>query len=513
MRWRSARRHLFTTSVARSCPFRLSVNSPVPPPPSPRPNILLILADQWRADCLGFDGHPAVETPHLDHLFYHGIHFRQAYASVPTCVAARCSIMTGLTPRSHGRVGYADDVPWTYRDTLPRLLTRSGYQTCCVGKLHVTPERNRIGFEEVILHDGWLAKHRADRHPDTFCDYQRYLRQHAHPQAEVSDTGLHVNSWVTAPWPYAEHLHPTNWAVSEAVQFLRRRDPTVPFFLNVSLVRPHPPFDPPAQYLDFYRDKALPPVPIGSWRAANQDRGGLKYDWTRGAVAPDQLDRARRAYYALITHADHQLNRLNIALEEHDLLDNTIIMFVSDHGELLGDHHYHGKALPFDGSARVPWLMRFPKTWGIRGRQVFDTPIELRDILPTLCDCAGVAIPPAVEGRSVLPLVRGEGWQGRPYIEGEHVRSEDESNQWLTDGRMKYIWFTESGRELLFDLQNDPQELDDLSQKNPAETTRWRERLIRQIEGYEEGFVRDGALVPGRTTYPVLHHLRQSSHK
>lgn len=474
------------------------------------PNILFIIADQWRADCLGFDHHPTVETPHLDHLFFHGTHFRQAYSSVPTCVAARASIMTGLSPRSHGRVGYADDVPWNYPVTLPRLLTQGGYQTCCVGKLHVCPERNRIGFEEVILHDGWLAKQRADRHPDSYDDYAAFLRRHAHADANVQETGLHVNSWVTKPWPYAEHLHPTNWAVSEAIRFLRRRDPTTPFFLNLSLVRPHPPFDPPESYLAMYRDKALPPIPVGDWRqAADLGRGGLNYEWTRGEVSADQLDRARRAYYALITQIDYQLNRLFMALEENGVADDTIILFVSDHGEMLGDHHYHAKALPFDGSARVPWLMRFPRSWNLPGQQVIDTPVELRDILPTLAECAGLPIPSTVEGRSVLPLLRGKKMPER-LIEGEHARGNDEASQWLTDGRTKYIWFSESGRELLFDLESDPQELHDLATREPQRLQEWRERLIAQIASYEEGFVRDGQLVPGRPLRNVLDFLRES---
>lgn len=475
---------------------------------SPRPNLLLIMADQWRGDCLGFAGHPVVETPHLDELFYHGVHFRHAYSAVPTCIAARAAVMTGLSQHSHGRVGYADNVPWDYEVTLPGLLAAAGYHTQCVGKMHVSPERSLIGFHNVVLHDGALLKRPASANYDLFDDYRRFLRDHAHADASLEDTGLHVNSWVVNPWPFEERLHPTNWVASEAVDFLRRRDPTKPFFLNVSFVRPHPPFDPPQKYLDFYRDRELPPVPVGDWcERFLTPQGGLNSRWTRGAIAPAALDRARRAYFALITQIDLQMNRVLMALDEYGLADNTVVLFLSDHGEMLGDHHFHSKAMPFDGSTRVPWLMRFPRSWGVETARAIDVPVELRDVLPTLCDCAGLPVPAVVEGRSVLPVIRGslEGW--REFLHGEHVYTEPESNHWLTDGREKYVWFSQTGGELFFDLVADPRELHDLAAERPERVAFWRERLIHELAGREEGFVQDGRLVAGR---PLTASLRQS---
>jgi arylsulfatase len=472
------------------------------------PNILFVMADQWRGDCLGSAGHPVVETPHLDEMFFHGVRFSHAYSAVPTCIAARAAVMTGLSQRSHGRVGYADNIPWDYPITLPRLFTDAGYHTQCVGKMHVSPERSLLGFHNVVLHDGQLHKHRTDENHDFYDDYRRFLRSHTHADAELQETGIHVNSWAVNLWPYEERFHPTNWAASEAIDFLRRRDPRKPFFLNVSFVRPHPPFDPPQKYFDFYRDKALPPVPMGPW----SDRfvkpgGGLNTRWTRGEIAPAALDRARRAYYALITQIDFQISRLLMALQEQGLDENTVILFVSDHGEMLGDHNFHAKAMPFDGSSRVPWLMKFPGSWRLGGRQVIDAPVELRDILPTLCDCAGIPVPASVEGRSVMDLLRGKGEGWRKYLHGEHVRDELESNHWLTDTMEKYVWFSQTGHELLFDLRSDPQELNDLASAQPERLSFWRERLVRELKGREEGFVHDDKLVPGRR---LQNSLKQS---
>ena len=128
-----------------------------------RPNVVLIMVDQWRGDCLSIDGHPVVQTPYLDQLALEGARFARAYSATPTCIPARAALFTGLTQRSHGRVGYQDGVPWDYAITLAGEFTRHGYQTQAVGKMHVYPERSQMGFQNVILHDGYLHYARRRR--------------------------------------------------------------------------------------------------------------------------------------------------------------------------------------------------------------------------------------------------------------------------------------------------------------------------------------------------------------
>lgn len=462
------------------------------------PNILLLMADQWRADCLGFAGHPAVETPHLDELFCDGVSFARAYSACPTCIPARTALLTGLSQGSHGRTGYKDGVTWNYPATLPGLLAGAGYHTQCVGKMHVHPARFLAGFHHVVLHDGSLGIHRrAPLDYDYADDYRRWLREHTHGRADVRDTGLGVNSWVVAPWPHAEHLHPTNWVASEAVEFLRRRDPTRPFFLKASFVRPHPPFDPPDHYLRRYEQKSVPPPALGDWVGEEDDpRRGLRASFGRGTVDPAQAERARRAYYALITHVDAQINRILLELRDQGVDDNTLVVFVSDHGELLGDHRLWAKAMPFEGSARVPLILRPPPAWGWSGGRVCDAVTELRDVLPTLCEAAGVAVPETVEGRSLLGHVRGDpvgGW--RDHLHGEHAFDLD-SNHWLTDGREKYVWFSARGEELLFDLHDDPSEERNLASVRPERVVEWRNRLIEALGERAGDYLRDGRLAP-----------------
>jgi len=477
--------------------------------PDSRPNVLMILVDQWRADCLGFAGHPVVKTPHIDELFLEGIHFRQAYAACPTCIPARACLWSGMSPRSLGLVGYDHNFPWNFRHTLAGTLAQAGYHTQLIGKMHAHPARSLVGFHNVVLHDGTLGPHRKAPLDYTYYDdYSSWLRERLGHDTDLRDTGLGVNSWVVNTWPYEERYHPTNWAATQSIEFLKRRDPNKPFFLTTSFVRPHPPFDPPAQFLDRYTRRTLPEPVVGNWVRDTEDRErlGLRASFGRGKVDPEQAELARAAYFALITHTDNQINRILLAMSDHDLLKNTLILFASDHGELLGDHNLWAKAMPFDGSARVPLIIRPPR--GFTGPRGVQSPVlaELRDIFPTVCDFCDVPIPADLDGHSLRPAceaggMRAAGADGagavRTHIHGEHFFG-PESNHWITDGHYKYAWFSQTGTELLFNLDEDPQERNDLSALQPDTLRRFRNILIDELRDCPEGFVSDGTLVAGR---------------
>lgn len=474
---------------------------------SDRPNIILIVADQWRRDCLGVAGHPVVQTPHLDRLAQDGVRFSKTYAAVPSCIPARASLLTGLHQRHHGRVGYRDGIPWTYPVTMGSVFSQAGYHTQAVGKLHVTPARNLLGFHNVVLHDGYLHYDRR-REPMLTVndDYLADLRLRHGPAADYIDSGVGCNGYVVNPWPYDIMLHPTAWVTTQAIDFLRRRDPTKPFFLNVSYHRPHPPLDPPQAYLDIYRDIPLPPPVMGDWAGRDDlpNESAMRSSPESPHVhSEQQRDRARRAYYAQCTFIDHQINRLITALLEHHVWDNTAIVFVSDHGEMLFEHGLVAKSLPYESSAGVPLIVRPPARMGIQGGLTVDRPVELRDVLPTLCDLAGIPIPTEIDGASVMPFIRGEQPAWRNWLHGEHERGAL-SNHWMTDGKMKYCWFSQTGAEQLFDLTVDPLECHDLSDERPEELLIWRARLVQELDGREEGYVEAGQLVVGRPARPVL---------
>jgi len=472
-----------------------------------RPNLVLITTDQTRGDCLGVDGHPVVETPNLDSMGRNGVRFTKAYSSVPSCIAARAAILTGLSQESHGRVGYQEGVTWNYKYTLPGELAKAGYHTQGVGKMHFHPARNLCGFHNVQLIKGHGI---VNEQPD---DYYTWLKQQAGYDTDLIEHGLNINSWVARPWHLPEHLHPTNWTAAQSIDFLRRRDPGKPFFLWMSFFAPHPPFIPPQVYFDQYINQDIPMPPVGDWAdTEDKKQNGLVTDTFNGKLSKKALHRARAAYYASITHIDHQLGRFFDMLKEHGQFDNTFFVFTSDHGELLGDHNLFRKVLPYEGSARIPFLARFPENMKNRPENmIVDNPVELRDIMPTFLDMAGIKLPGKVEGSSVVPLCRSKKANWRKYIHGEHAApfKDELSNHYLTDGKEKYIWFSKSGKEQLFDLSNDPQELRNLSgdAQYKNKLIYWRNILIRELKGREEVFSNGKKLIAGRKTVDCLKHI------
>ncbi len=469
-------------------------------------NVLLICVDQWRGDALSCEGHPVVMTPFLDQLAGDGVRFTRAYSATPTCIPARASLYTGLSQTSTGRVGYQDGVDWNYPCTVASEFTRNGYQTQAIGKLHVYPERSQMGFQNVILHDGYL--HFARRKPRDVGladDYLPWLRnQTGNPTADYFDNGLNCNSQVARPWDKDEALHPSTWIVSEGQDFLRRRDTRKPFFLYLGFHRPHQPYDPPAWAFEQYLNCPMPPPVLGGWAddAFTSYNDEWRADPSFATLSPRALQRARAGYFGHMSHIDLLINRFLESLAEYGERQNTIVCFVSDHGEMLGDHGAFRKGLPYEGSARVPLLLSGP---GIPRRTVCnDRVVELRDVMPTLLQAAGLPVPDGLDGRSVLPLGEGvSSW--RSYLHGEHLAC-GQSLHWLTDGHWKYIWWSGTGREQLFNLDVDPNELHDQSDDGAVEI--WRTRLVQQLTGREEGFVQDGSLVVGCPVRPILSKLR-----
>ena len=462
------------------------------------PNIILIVTEQHRGDCLGIEGHPVLMTPNLDAIAGAGVRFTRAYTTCPTCIAARRSILSGQFPSTHGMVGYRDGIEWDIEHTLPATLSAAGYQTAWIGRsMHQYPPDKRFGFEAAVG-----LEHRCES------DYLRFVRQHRPDDWEgAHGTGVMHNDWTARPWHLEEDLHPTNWTVHEALRFLRNRDTSRPFFLVVSFMAAHPPLVPPAFYLERYIRTGVPDPVIGDW-AEPPPYGGSGMDVSAQHVdlRGEALLCARAGYYGLLNHLDDQIRRILNPVKGVDRMtgNNTAVMLVSDHGEMLGDHYLWRKTVPYEPSARIPFLLRAPERFGIAPRTVVDKAVCLEDVMPTLLDLAGVDIPHTVEGRSVLPVARGEDvpWRDRLHI--EHA----DMHHTLTDGREKYVWFVADGREQLFDLAEDPQELHEFSGDRPDRLAHWRELMVQELNDRPEGFTDGTRLVPGRPYGAVLPHAR-----
>ena len=471
-----------------------------------QPNILLIMSDQFRGDCMGFAGHPDVKTPYLDSLAAKGVSFDRAYSACPSCIAARAALHTGRSQEHHGRVGYEDNVPWNYEHTMAGELSKAGYYTQCVGKMHVHPLRNYLGFHNVTLHDGYLHAARYSSvpyHESQFVadDYFYWLKQELGVTADVTDTGIDCNSYLARPWMHEEKYHPTNWVTDQSLDFLRRRDPRKPFFLMASYLRPHPPFDAPQHYFDLYKNKPLRAPYVGNWEDEEAlQRDGRIFDSKTGPLDPELQRQAQIGYYACITHLDHQIGRLIMALVEQELYDDTIILFTSDHGEELCDHHMFRKSRPYEGSCRIPLLISCGKNVSLpMASPVCHSVAELQDIMPTLLAMADAKCPDSVDGQNLLPLMASEEPMGRTWLHGEHAYGEY-SNHWIVTRTDKFIWHCETGKEQYFLLSEDPHELTDRIQDPSCQERilELRGHMIEALLNRPEGFTDGSRLIPGR---------------
>jgi len=466
-----------------------------------QPNILLIVTDQQRGDCLGIAGHPVVQTPNMDYIGASGTVFTRAYSEVPSCIPARHVLMSGQGPEETGMTGFCyrnDTCPWDPPATLAGELSAAGYETRLVGKLHLQPQRRRYGFDAMELADGVGGSNN---------DYADWLREKGVQPLEMPGSlGVGSCSWVGRPYHLPEDRTYAFWAASRAIDFLQKRDPTSPFFLNVSIFEPHPPLIPPAFLYDRYDRLQLPEPRIGDWvePLPEQTRGlHPQGGEQRLHLDPLTMHYCRAAYYALINNVDLQIGRIISALGRQGL-ENTYIVLVSDHGEMLGDHHLFGKCEPFEASARVPFLVRPPGPISDELAREFPrgltcgAPVGLQDVMPTLLDAAGVAIPSSCTGRSVLPFARGERPNWRDCIQGEHsgYRRYEEGFHYLVNETHKYVWRSQTGEELLFDLSADPDECRDLSRQQ--DLAPWRRRLAEALAARPEGFSNGRELIPGQ---------------
>jgi arylsulfatase A-like enzyme len=293
--------------------------------------------------------------------------------------------------------------------------------------------------------------------------------------------------------------------VDESLAFLQRRDPSCPFFLTVSFIAPHPPLQPPAFYMERYLRTGVPQPVIGDWAEPPHDLGrGDRVAPNRVRLEGEALLSTRAAYYGSINHVDDQIRRLlNPVVGVPSMVgDNTIILFTSDHGEMLGDHYFWRKQQAYEPAARIPLLLQAPARYGFAPETVLDEAVCLEDVMPTLLDLADVEIPPTVEGRSLVPLLRGESSLGREYL---HLECTPNFHA-LTDGREKYVWLPATGREQLFDLEADPQELHNLAEESGSRSTlaRWRERLVAQLQDRPEGFSDGQNLIAGQKYDAVM---------
>ena len=418
-------------------------------------NIFFIMADQFRADCIGYDGNPYIVTPNLNQLASDSKFFKRGYSPCPICVPARACSITGMKPSKTGFFNNDFGVVWDYTNTVVERLRNSGYQTINIGKNHYKPVRAHLGYEINCLYETGVAENGMPS------EYHRWLKDKAPSYVEDTAMTMNRNTYLVRPWTADRELHPTEWTVTEAIEHVKGRDPSRPLFMKLSFHRPHPPIDPPEMYWNMYRDAELPGPAIGDWAPVFDEDTTCLMPF-EGRINEKMLMRAKRGYYAQIEHIDAQIGRFIDYLKQVKLYDDSMIVFTADHGEMMGDHNMFRKGPAFEGSARIPYIVKFPESMHMKG--IEDVPVSLLDFAPTFLDQASLPIPEEYDGVSLFKLLSDHSI--RDVVMGESYRKNKlvvTGGMYAVSSRYKYVWNSWEGRELLFDLLEDPKELHDLS--------------------------------------------------
>ena len=460
-----------------------------------QPNILWICTDQQRWDTLSCRGDQGAVTPHIDALAEEGVRFDRAYCQSPICTPSRSSFLTGTYPIANQVHRNGNDFYPAHHKLLPRLFEEAGYHTGLIGKLHLSRSNGKTEIRPP--QDGYKEfywSHHPDPDWEEGHDYHKWLDEKGADAHALYDKSRAIGPGVPAD------VHQTTWAGERAGDFIERnRDK--PWFLSINLFDPHPPFDPPAEYLDRFDAKDMPapifaPSDLAHQRSLDPvdhqsrtpfdprlgDPDSELYQSTPLSVTtegdhdtPPQFYNAkyiRACYQAMIALIDDMVGDLMAKLKETGQLEDTLVIFMSDHGEMLGDHGLLYKGCRFyEGLVHVPLIVSWPQ--GVERGKVSQALVELVDIAPTLLDAAKLPVLAEMQGKSLLPLLSGKAPLDRhkPYVLSEYFDSllyegsRGSRASMYYDGRYKLSVYHDAGLGELFDLAEDPQEFDDLWNK------------------------------------------------
>ncbi|MEZ5727169.1 MAG: choline-sulfatase [Burkholderiaceae bacterium] len=418
------------------------------------PNILIVMADQMAPQALPAYGHPQVRTPHIDALAADGVLFENTYCNFPLCVPSRMSMLTGRLAHNLGCWDNAMELPASV-PTVAHYLRALGYSATLAGKMHFIGPDQCHGFERVT----------TDIYPSNFAwtpDWikgERYRPTGINMRAVV-DAGTCVRSLQIDYDDEVEHA-----GVQKIYDLARFADR--PFFLTISFTHPHSPFMTTRKHWDLYEHDeivmpSVPPIPVDELDTMSR--------WLHFAHAADlhtiteeHVRTARHAYYGMCTYIDEKVGRIVETLRETGQLENTVVIFAGDHGEMLGERGMWYKQTFFEWSARVPLIVRYPAAF--KARRVAE-PVSLLDLVPTLIEIAGDGKPPQavapLDGQSLVPLLRGMAEDHAPIISeytGEGVCA---PCRMVRRGAYKYV-YTHGHPPMMFDLASDPSELQDLA--------------------------------------------------
>ncbi|PCJ56910.1 MAG: arylsulfatase [Planctomycetota bacterium] len=419
-----------------------------------KPNIILFFTDQQRSDTLGLLN-PLMKTPNLDRLAEEGCLYENAYSPNPVCIPARHNVLTGLTDKFHGFSANAMRPMKEALPTIPQLLGDQQYHCEAIGKMHFSPMRNHHGFHRMQLMEE-TPKYRQDD------DYLLYLKENGLGNVQHQHGVRHLLYHQPQRSLVPEKHHGSKWVADRTIDFLQKNQKD-PFFLWVSWIQPHPPYNIPDEWAELYNDVDIPePIaPIEYEKLPPKIRNASGIGDMTGDMP--RIMRQKRAYYSAISYVDHQLGRILDELDQQNLTEDTLIIFTSDHGEMLGDLGLFQKASPYDGAAKIPFILKYPGKIA-KGQRKLEF-VDLNDVLPTILAAAGVEYNGQHElpGESLL-VDNGQKDRSLQYSANGQIKYEHGANRWrmLRNEQYKYVQFYNGGFELFLDLENDPHENNNL---------------------------------------------------
>lgn len=435
-----------------------------------RPNILFIFCDQLSHRAVGWTGQTEVQTPNLDKLAEESFIFTSAYCASPRCAPARHSIYTGVFPSRHwvikNDVEMNDQVP-----TIISMFNDQGYTTANIGKMHNAPYHHRRDFQYVLNHEFFMdAAGISHYHAYLLTELKkRGLKYRSHQKTPGGKNWLQVVHGIGQVNPLPEEISAERWLTREALKFMddqKAKRSDQPFFLHLSFFPPHHPYKPVTKYAEMYLKNAdtleLPP---------NFDFEKLQ-EWCNGRNTPESMTEEdvrflRALYFAFTTQLDAALGELFDGMRQRGLLDNTIVVFTSDHGDNLGEHGKFFKGSMLEGTVGVPLLVYWPGH-AVPGGKTIEANVSHIDLVPTLLQAAGITPPDHMSGRSLLPLITGkESWEDHPVWSEGYLRNTEPDQLMLKKGDYKLVYQRDfkSGeyRKSLHNIRKDPWELHDLA--------------------------------------------------
>lgn len=436
------------------------------------PNIIVIMTDQQRHDTIGALGHAHMTTPHLDRLVREGTAFAQTYCTAPSCAPSRASFFNMRYPHMQGV--FKNQQAWG--SSWAEQLQSAGYHTVSIGKMHTIPFDEKCGFDQRFVVENKDRKMELTHpHGPFYDEWDKFLAGHGASKPSRmtyrEDNADFEEALGAFAWPLEERFHPDVFVGQTAKWYIEQRQSPSPFFLHIGFPGPHPPYDPPQRFLEQYADTVFPLPEVREEELAGQPpvHDSLREEmrtqcldavtWPQQRTA-EQLTRLRRHYAANVTLIDEQIGEILAALEAKGLLDDSIVIFTSDHGDCLGNHGHIQKWTMYDEVTRVPMLVRAPGRLPQGKRS--EALIQHMDVAATLMELLGMPVPRDCDAISLS----ADPDAGREYVFAEHARDlrlkDIHYMTMVRDKSWKLVHYLDQPWGELYDLRTDPGELRNL---------------------------------------------------